>query len=166
MNLDSEIVKHFNKTKSTISFLLENGHTESALILTYCWIDRMAWLSIPDEVSKGTHFKQWVNKYLLDNNALSCNADDLWAARNGLIHTGSAESKDTNSNKAKRIFYYRNNKVNVESKDDKCIFIDVAYLITCTMGATIEFIVETQTDPDKNSIAEEKLGKILTKQKF
>ena len=78
-----------------------------ALILIYCTIDILAWLtrptSQPDVQRKD--FISWVEKYILPNTSLTCNAIDLYAARCALVHSYISESKLSREGKAKQIFY-------------------------------------------------------------
>jgi hypothetical protein len=77
------------------------------LMLLYAHIDIAAALNRPASKSEVTRqdFKNWVDEYLLPNSNLSCTADDLYAARCGLLHTYMAESKSSREGKAKQIFY-------------------------------------------------------------
>jgi len=61
----------------------------------------MAFLNLPPEqdgFSKrylaGDNFCTWVNEHLKPESRLGCSANDLWAARCGLLHTGSGESHE------------------------------------------------------------------------
>lgn len=76
-------------------------------MLLYAQIDIAASLNRPVSKSQVTRedFKNWVNQYLLPNSNLDCSADDLYAARCGLLHTYMAESKASRAGKAKQTFY-------------------------------------------------------------
>lgn len=82
------VFSHVKKSSEAIGCLREAGHHVAALMLTYAAIDQMSWLSIPGDMSSGKDFKTWVKKYMLGNSNLVCSEDDLWAARNGLLHMG------------------------------------------------------------------------------
>lgn len=86
--------------------LLANKLRSPAITLMYAAMDRMSWLEASREESGNPEFKDWVNKYLLAGENFSFTADDLWAARCGIVHTGAAESRDLRANKANAIYYY------------------------------------------------------------
>ena len=90
-----------------IDLCLTNGLRTTGLLLLYASIDIMAWLSRPKEKSDVTSedFIWWVNEYLLPNTRLPCSAEELWAARCGLIHSYAPESKHTRTRKVRKIFY-------------------------------------------------------------
>ncbi|WP_348737940.1 hypothetical protein [Pseudomonas rhodesiae] len=86
--------------------LLANKLRSPAITLMYAAMDRMSWLDASREESGNPEFKEWVNKYLLAGETFSFTADDLWAARCGMVHTGAAESRDFRANRANAIYYY------------------------------------------------------------
>jgi|GEM_PF-618300 len=96
----------------TIDRLSKEGNFLPALILIYTTIDILSWLDlgdVPDDMkySVSSVFKGWVNKYVLeDHPSLNCTADDLYAARNGLVHTGTPESRDYHRSKTVKLIRY------------------------------------------------------------
>lgn len=98
------VFNHATKTTAAIVCLRDAGHHVAAVMHTYVAIDQMSWLAIPGDMSSGKDFKAWVKKYMLANGNLVCSEDDLWAARNGLLHMGIAESKDHTTGVAKKRF--------------------------------------------------------------
>ena len=64
----------------------EELFTES-LVLLYAGIDALAWLALPSGDVNGSDFVKWVNTYLLPDSGLQCTAEDIWAARCGLLHS-------------------------------------------------------------------------------
>jgi hypothetical protein len=92
-----KLAEHIVKSNEAMAVLFQNKHHESALTLIYSWVDRLAWLSVESEYSSGADFKKWLNKYLFtETSTLPCNANDLWASRCSLLHTGTAEARDGN----------------------------------------------------------------------
>ena len=76
-----------------------------ALILIYSAIDTVGWLDSCDEFSSTTSFVNWVDAYLLKAKALRCTSLELYAARCGLLHTFTADSKLSSQRMARRIVY-------------------------------------------------------------
>ncbi|EHD0103637.1 hypothetical protein JZN54_004255 [Vibrio vulnificus] len=56
---------HIVSSNQAMEVLFKNKHHESALILLYSWVDRLAWLSVDAEESNGGDFKQWLNRWKL-----------------------------------------------------------------------------------------------------
>ena len=94
MNEDELISKFKGKINSlmeSVTILLANNKDEPALILFYCLIDQLSWLSCEKEFSNGADFRAQVKKYL-NLDLLNCNEDDLWNHRCALSHMGTSRS--------------------------------------------------------------------------
>lgn len=161
MNGSESIYKHYQKITGAIDCLVEKGFVEAALMLTYAGIDQLAWLSVSTPESSGKDFKTWVEKYLNPLLRLGCTADDLWAARNGLVHMAAAESRDFYKSKAKRIYYVSGNIICTENKSQDTIIINSTALITVFFEGALKFIVDLENDPASLAIAVQKSKTIL-----
>jgi hypothetical protein len=102
--LDRRIFSTFSSNLSAITTLMEAGHHTHAITLIYSAIDHMSWLNAAGEPG-GRGFKDWVNRFLFNGNTFDFNAEDLWAARCGLLHTGAAESDLYRDGRAKLVYY-------------------------------------------------------------
>ena len=60
--------------------------------------------SVPDESNQAS-FVRWVDRYLLSDGSISCAALDIYAARCGVVHAFSADSKLHRDGRANRICY-------------------------------------------------------------
>jgi hypothetical protein len=59
-----------------------------ALILIYTAIDSVGWIASDNpKEGVGTRFQNWVNNWMLNNGRLTCAAEELYAARCGVLHT-------------------------------------------------------------------------------
>jgi hypothetical protein len=90
-----------------IDVLSESQLRVPALLLLYAGIDMMASLDRPEsslEV-KSSDYVKWAETYLLPGTHLECTAEDLYAARCGLLHTYMAESRRSREGKARQIWY-------------------------------------------------------------
>lgn len=77
--------------------------TTPAVILIYSLVDIAGWLDSKAPRASAKSFKDWANRYLLRGDPpLECNADDLWNARCGVVHTMSPYS---DREKLRRIYY-------------------------------------------------------------
>lgn len=88
-----------------VAVLTHNGCHMHALSLVFSSIDKMAWLSSTKIDHDRKDFMAWVDTYLLPGSPMTLDSVDLYAARCGFLHTGSAESKLFRDGKAKQIFY-------------------------------------------------------------
>jgi len=76
------------------------------LMLIYAGIDICGWLaSGTAETTSPTAFTSWVEHYLLPAKPLPCTSMDLYAARCGLLHTYTPESRLSDQGAAKRLAY-------------------------------------------------------------
>ncbi len=84
---------------------LANNRVLPALILIYAGIDIVA--SLESDVKDGVQrsFTRWVDLYMLPHPKLECTALELYAARCGMVHTLTADSKLSRQGKARTISY-------------------------------------------------------------
>lgn len=161
MSNSEHIHKHLLKITSAINCLVENEFIEAALMLTYAGIDQMSWLAVPEPESNGVDFKEWANKYLTPSTKLGCSADDLWAARNGLVHMAAAESRDFHKAKAKRIYYVSGNVVCTENRSLDTVIINATYLIIAFIEGSLAFVADLEADVARLTVAAKKAEAIL-----
>lgn len=105
--LINKLKSKINNLVESITILFENNKDEPALILFYCLIDQLSWLSCEKEFSNGTDFKAWVGKYL-DVDSLNCNSEDLWNNRCALSHMGTSQSIQYKGDKHNQLVFYKN----------------------------------------------------------
>ncbi|EPR6545164.1 hypothetical protein ACU74D_000270 [Yersinia enterocolitica] len=158
----TKIMTDLHKTNSALGLLLNNKHHESFLVLFYSWVDRMAWLSIEGEESTGSDFKNWVNKYLLEGTTLPCTADDLWAARCGILHTGAAEARDTRKGKARSIHYF-GGQIRVSSNNSHQVCVNLCELHMAALAAVGHFVEHLKNNLSELAVANTKLGIVLSR---
>ena len=97
------IEKHFNDLVSAIQLTFDSKKQLPTLILLYSTIDILAWLNKPSthpDVAK-SDFISWVDRFFLQGTNLQCSSVELYAARCGIVHSYTAESKLSREGKAK-----------------------------------------------------------------
>lgn len=157
------VFSHAKKTTDAIVCLRDAGHHVAALMLTYAAIDQMSWLSIPGDISSGKDFKAWVKKYMLENGNIVCSEDDLWAARNGLLHMGIAESKDHTTGVAKnKIYYTAGNATCTRNSSQDVVFLHVEGLIMAYLAGVLWFMEDLESDQVQLSNALVKISRMIT----
>ena len=162
MSNSAHIHNHLKKITGAIDFLVEKGFVEAALMLTYAGIDQMSWLAVPAQESNGQDFKNWVEKYLTPSNNLGCSSDDLWAARNGLIHMAAAESRDFHKNKAKKIYYVSGGVICTENRSQDTVIINSTNLMIAFIRGSLAFVADLEGDASQLTIANHKAGTMLS----
>ncbi|MEB2870254.1 hypothetical protein [Pseudomonas rhizosphaerae] len=156
------VFDYATKMNDAVTSLRQFGHSVPALMLVYTAIDQMAWLSVPKERATGADFKRWVEKYMHGNNPLPVSADELWAARNGLLHTGTAESSDNLRDTAVRKVYYTvGNVVNTVNNDQSVVFINVGELSHHFITGVMWFMSDLEADAELSRNALSKLKRML-----
>lgn len=105
MSISSAVWNTINSDLHAVAVLTHNGCVIPAMSLMYSSIDKMAWLSSATIDHGRTQFMAWVDSYFLPGFASPLAAIDLYAARCGFLHAGTAESKLYRDSKAKQIFY-------------------------------------------------------------
>jgi len=95
-----------------IHVCLKNNAPTGAVILTYCAMDAMAFLSMPlgKQKVRGPDFKNWVEKYMKTDpeQPYQYDKEDLYGARCGIVHTYGAESDLSRANQCRKIVYKPN----------------------------------------------------------
>ncbi len=95
-----------------IHVCMKNNALTGAILLTYCAMDAMAYLSMPEGKQKSgrSDFKKWVEKYMQTDpeQPYQYDKEDLYGARWGIVHNYRAESDMSKKNECKKIVYKPN----------------------------------------------------------
>lgn len=108
-----EFQSHVRTLLKAIDVCLKEKLHVPACMLIYAGIDGMAWLQLPQQTYNVgmSDFVKWVEKYFVVESPLpksaQCSGMDLYAARCGLLHTGTPDSSQTRSGSgtARKLFY-------------------------------------------------------------
>lgn len=161
MSRPSNFHHHAKKLIDAINHLLQDDFIEAALMLTYTGIDQMSWINTLNEEADSNDFKAWVTKYIDPVSNLGCTSDDLWGARNGLLHTSTAESRDFRKNKIKKIYYFYGKVQHLPEIDDDTILVDAKQLVISFIAGTCNFSADLEADLGRQEEANLKAGAIL-----
>ncbi len=99
---------NLEQLKEAIDVCRKLGLSVSTQILLYSGLDTIGALDRQKDKEFGTRedFKKWCDKYFIPNlKYRNCKSEDLYAARCGIVHTLTPESKTVKEGKAKKIFY-------------------------------------------------------------
>jgi hypothetical protein len=142
----------------------------SALILLYAGIDIMASLTRPQNAKevKNCDFKRWACEYLLPNSNLNCTEIDLYAARCGLLHSWSYDSRLSASGKARWIRYIFEDVDAVrrimgkhEEQDTSIVVVKFDDLLEAFEKGTRKFLKSIENHPQNNTIIIERINSEL-----
>ena len=146
----------------SIIHLRNGGHNLAAVMLTYTAIDQMSWLSVEPYKHGPKDFAAWVNDYMLSKNPLPCTADELWVARNGILHMGTAEAAGhtANSSLRKLVYVAGSAKLTANNPEEYAV-IRFEDLFGSFFAGVMYFMSDLQADPAKLEVANRKMRKML-----
>lgn len=151
-----------HKMTDAMIVLRDAGHTVPALMLTYAAIDQMAWLSVPQERTTNADFKAWVSTHMHANIPMSVTVDELWEARNGLLHTGTAESSaNQRDTTIRKVFYTVGGAECTRNDDPTVVFVNAGELFGHYLTAVVWFMESLKADSARLATALSKLDRIL-----
>lgn len=147
----------------SITHLRNGGHNLAAVMLTYTAIDQMSWLSVEPDRHGPRDFAAWVNDYMLSKNPLPCTAEELWLARNGILHMGTAEAAGhtTNSSLRKLVYVAGDAKLTANNPAEYAV-IKFEDLFGSFLAGVIWFMSDLQANTAKLEVAKRKMRKMLS----
>lgn len=153
-----------------IDACIEKKLTAPALILIYSGIDTAGWLDSSEEYATRTSFMNWVDAYLLKAKPLRCMAMDLYAARCGLLHTFTPNSKLTSEGKARRICYAwgaasvqdLQRTIDLTNKSEEYVAVHIDDLYEAWRLGVLQFAEELEKDRDRKSRVYSKAAKFFS----
>lgn len=157
-----EIFSFATKMTDAVLCLRDGGHHLQALMLIYVAIDQMAWLSIPEDESSGKDFKAWVDDFMLSKNPMQCSSDELWGARNGLLHMGTAEARAHKNPSTRKIYYTFGAAQCIRNSTTDSVFIRSEDLIENFLTGVLWFMSKIESDPELLTTTLRKMEKMLS----
>ena len=142
-----------------IDACLEKKLYGPALILIYSAIDVVGWLDSVEQYASPTSFKNWVEAYLLKATSIPCTALELYAARCGLLHTFTPDSKLSSKGPVRRICYCGGEAsiqklqrtINLTKKPELYVAVHINDLYEAWRLGVLHLAEELEKDPDKRS---------------
>ncbi|HCH2845197.1 hypothetical protein NOK91_24570 [Vibrio parahaemolyticus] len=169
----TNIDKYFITVIEAVDLLHKNKFMGQALTIIYSTIDACGLLDAPDSQEKatGSSFKSWVNKYMLEDESLECNADDLWGARCAVLHTHTSTSDLSKANRVREIQYISGPPqhpvveafmiASKEIVEGKVVGINVDILVIDFLKAIAKFSNEFSERAKQSEVCQERASKIL-----
>jgi len=143
----------------------DNNLLTPALVLLYSAIDSVSWLASGIHKESGRAFRTWVNEWMLSDPEIKCTADELYAARCGMVHTLTPTSNL--SKKGIRKVAYSWGKV---SNDDieklihesgsgaELVSVHLSKLIQAFRNGMADYLEYVHLDPERMEIFQQKCG--------
>lgn len=174
----------FAEFLTAIQHCVQQDLTTPAVILIYSLVDIAGWLDGKGPRATAKSFKDWANRYLLSGNPpLECNADDLWNARCGVVHTMSPYS---DRDRLRRIYYTTGDTspqllremgevwasvlaalhargVHLPPPEDNHTVVRLEDLAAAARNATNQFLSEVETDPERQHRMQAKAVRVFMK---
>jgi hypothetical protein len=138
-----------------------------ALVLIYTAIDSVSWIASADENQPvGKRFRNWVDKWMLQKHPLPCTAEELYAARCGILHTLTPLSNLTKQKGVRQIAYVWGNAKQKDLEDSIKILeypglvaVHVDDIFSSFRNGFADFIGMLENDPKQKKLFEEKAKK-------
>jgi hypothetical protein len=94
---------NLSQIAASIVHSIESEWYLPAQILIYSSIDAAAWLAGDENAKVGERFCEFVDRWMLSKYLLPATAQELYAARCGILHTFTADSKLSKKGSARRV---------------------------------------------------------------
>jgi hypothetical protein len=146
-----------------IHVCMKNNAPTGAVLLTYCAMDAMAFLSMPEGKQKleSSDFKNWVRKYMKTDSVqpYQYNEVDLYGARCGIVHTYGAESDLSRENKSKKLVYMQNGFKHFydPTKEPDLVVLGMNLFIQDFYDAVDKFLADIEKDKNLRKRVEDRL---------
>jgi hypothetical protein len=136
-----------------IEVVLSEQCLVSAVGLMFAAIDALSALTRPIDSADTSRsvFIDWTTRYLEPEKRLACTAEELYAARCGVLHTYSADSRLARTNGTRRLVYEweRGPRADEAAElPDNAIRVRVEALHRALRKAVHQFIIDAEMDPD------------------
>jgi hypothetical protein len=159
---EHSVFKFAASLADSITHLRDGGHNLAAVMLTYTAIDQMSWLSVEPDKHGPKHFAAWVDDYMLSKNPLPCTADELWVARNGILHMGTAEAAGHATNPSlRKLVYVAGNAKLTANNPAEYVVIKFEDLFLSFLAGVMWFTLDLEADTAKLEVANRKMRKML-----
>ncbi len=162
-----------------IDVCLKNNAPTGAILLTYCAIDAMSFLSMPlhkyDKKKKlyvdkydveRDDFIAWVEKYMKTDSSqpYQYQGIDLYGARCSVVHNYGVESDLSRNKKCKKIAYAFNSLKHFydSSKHPEMVILGIDLFIRDFADAVIKFLSDIENDVKLQQQVEGRLPKLFT----
>ncbi len=150
-----------------IKACLESGAAAGAILLTYCAMDAMAFLSMPKgkDFTEKKEFMSWAKKYMETDPAQSYQYDakDLYGTRCGFAHSYGAESAMSKAGLCKLLTYHLGSKDHIYRPEvnPNMAILSVKRFILDFFDAVDRFSADVEANEDLRPLVESRLPRLF-----
>lgn len=148
-----------------IGLTWSHGSIRACLILIYAGMDAMATLDMPDERASVSpaDFMSWAGTYVRFPGAEQLTAQDLYSARNAIVHSYSSESKMTRNKHARIVMYVNANfrPVVTHPKHPDAVVVSVAALKEAFERGVERYFNDLDRDSKRETRAKRRLAEMI-----
>lgn len=143
--------------KEPIMLCMKNSAVRAALQLMYAAIDSLTMLGLPEGQERATRkdYAAWCEKYLKFNTQENVRGLEWFAARCGLLHNYTAESKLSKDGKVRMVAYYSGEGPDIiyrPKESESLVMVRIEGLIDAFYKALDTFIVDLYAKRKKEDI--------------
>lgn len=159
------LFENYKQLIQAIWFCEENHLLTPALVMIYTAIDSVSWIAAGSSKESGKAFKRWVSEWMLKDPRIKCSAEELYAARCGVVHTLTPNSSLTQKG-VRRIAYSWGTGDNVELEaliqitgyQESLASVHLSDLIQAFSNGMADYLEHVYADPALIKAFEEKSG--------
>ena len=150
-----------------IDVLFDSECFGPGIMMILCGIDIMSNLDRPEDADENTaeDFKSWVRRYIRIPGDRDLTPNDLWSARNAIVHTYGVYSKSSRRGDARVITWVPNEWFPVRHNpqaDPNLVMVDPFAFKRAFSAGVESFLCSTLSDKEKKPILEQRLSELIT----
>ena len=166
---DNNFLKSYQQVFSAIDSCMSLKLIIPSLILIYTGIDCISWLTYEGEnISNKKRFKLWVDEWMIVENSLPCNSEELYAARCAILHSLSPNSDLSEKHGVRMISYAWGNADQnqlIESMKlldyTKSAVLHINDLYSSFRKGFVNYLEALENDTNKKALFKEKSKKLF-----
>lgn len=136
-----------------------------ALVMVYSAIDSVSWLASGNCKESGKAFKRWTTDWMLKDPKIKCTADELYAARCGLVHTLTPTSSMTSKGVRKIAYSWGTGEnadlerlIKIAGSEESLTSVHLSDLIQAFRNGMADYLEHVRNDPNLMKAFQEKCG--------
>lgn len=155
----------FRKIIEEIKIVQESKALNATVIMTYVSIDTMAYLSMPSNKKKNNSkdFINWVNEYMKasENQPYQYDANEMWAARCGKLHSYSSYSEVAEKGNYKLYGYHDGSEhIYQPQESTRLVLISIPRLVNDFIIGIQSFLQDALRDKDLKRLIDGRIDRI------
>lgn len=142
-----------------------NNLVVPTLVMVYSAIDSISWLAGENRKESGKAFKKWVNDWMLKDPKIKCTAEELYAARCGLVHTLTPTSSLTSKGVRKIAYSWGSGDnddlerlIKISASEEAVASVHLSDLLQAFRTGMADCLEQIYKDPERKRSFEKKCG--------